>query len=42
MWRPGVPTANETSTAPTSVETVIETTQRISAGTSDVPNGAAA
>ena len=37
MWRPGVPTANETSTAPTSVETVIEPTQRIGAGTNDVP-----
>jgi hypothetical protein len=37
MWRPEARTANETSTAPTSVETVIDPTQSINATTNDVP-----
>jgi hypothetical protein len=37
MWRPAPQPANETSTAPTSVETVIDPTQSIDARTNDVP-----
>jgi len=37
MWRPEAGAAHETSIAPTSVETVIDPTQRLDARPSDVP-----